>query len=114
MKDDKINIAYIADCIRRIQTYTQDGQITFVQTQMIQDAVIRNFQVMGEATKNLSDEFKFTYSDVPWRKIAGFRDVLSHNYVSLDLKVVWEIIQDELPALRLKIEAIAQNLEGEV
>jgi uncharacterized protein with HEPN domain len=114
MKDDRINIAYIADCIRRIQVYTRDGQAAFVRTQMIQDAVIRNFQVIGEATKNLSDEFKLTYSDVPWRKIAGFRDVISHNYISLDLEVVWKIVQDELPNLRPKIEAIAQNLEGDV
>jgi uncharacterized protein with HEPN domain len=112
MKNDKININSIADCICQIQNYTQEGQTSFTQTRMIQDAVIRDFQVMGEATKNLSTEFKSAYSDMPWRKIAGFRDVLRHSYISLDLAFVWEVIETDLPELKPKIEAIVQELGG--
>lgn len=110
MRDDRLNMTYITDCISQIQTYTRDGKSTFVQTRMIQDAVIRNFEVLGEATKNLSDNLKLAYPDVPWRKMAGFRDVLIHNYINVDLELVWEIIQVDLADLKPKIEAIVQTL----
>jgi len=111
MKDDRLNIAYIAECIRKIQLYTQEGNSTFWQNSLIQDGVVRNFEVIGEATKNLSAEIKSVYPNVPWRKMAGLRDVLSHNYVGIDLSVVWDVIERDLPDLKQQIEAISQDLE---
>lgn len=110
MKDDKLYIIHISECIQRIETYTQDGKDVFMQTQMVQDAVIRNFEILGEATKRISAEFRLIYPDVPWRNMAGFRDVLIHNYISVDLDVIWEIIQADLPDLSNKIKAILQEL----
>ncbi len=110
MKDDRLNIAYIAECIRKIQLYTHEGKSTFRQNSLIQDGVIRNFEVIGEATKNLSEEIKSVHPNVPWRKMAGLRDVLSHNYVGIDLSVVWDVIERDLSDLKQQIEAISQDL----
>jgi uncharacterized protein with HEPN domain len=110
MTDDRLNIAYIAECIRKIQLYTQSGKSAFWQDSLIQDGVVRNFEVIGEATKNLSIQIKSTYPDIPWRKMAGLRDVLSHNYIGIDLKIVWDIVEQDLPDLKQKIDAIAQDL----
>jgi uncharacterized protein with HEPN domain len=110
MKDDTLNITCIAESIARIESYTSEGREVFSQTPMIQDAVVRNFQVMGEATKNLSSDLRTTYADVPWRKIAGFRDVLVQDYLRIGLDIVWDIIQDELPPLKPRIAQILQEL----
>ena len=92
MIDDSLNIACIAECIARIESYTSNGREAFDQNSMIQDAVIRNFQGIGDATKNLSEQLRARYLDVPWRNLAGFRDVLVHDYLRIDLDIVWDII----------------------
>jgi uncharacterized protein with HEPN domain len=67
---------------------------------MAQDAVIRNFEVIGEATKRLSDAIRNRRPDIPWREIAGFRDVLIHDYMGVNLRRVWLVVEQHLPALR--------------
>jgi len=111
MKDDQFNLAYIAECIDRVQRYTEEGQAAFMQSSLIQDAVVRNLSVIGEATKNLSDSLRSTYPEVPWRKIAGLRDVLIHNYITVNLELIWSIVEQDLPDLDQKIMVIQQNLE---
>lgn len=113
MKDDRLNITFITEHINRIQTYTQGGKSIFMQSTLIQDAVIRNFEVVGEATKNLSDDLKLKYPNLPWRKVAGFRDVLIHGYINIDLDTIWDIIEQELPNLKAGVERIRQVLEDE-
>ena len=80
MKHDKLYIAHILECIHRIESYTHNGRDTFLNTPMAQDAAIRNFEVIGEAAKRVSSELKQAHPDVPWRRIAAFRDVLIHDY----------------------------------
>ncbi|GBE91213.1 DUF86 domain-containing protein [Nostoc cycadae] len=100
MRDDRLYLSNVLECIQRIESYTQDGKETFLQTTIIQDAVIRNFEIIGEATKRLSPEIRAAYSDVPWQQIAGFRDVLIHDYLKVNLNRVWGVIEQVYPNLR--------------
>ncbi len=71
MKDDRLYLSNIAECIERIESYTSSGKEAFMQTRMIQDAVMRNFEVIGEATKRLSPELREAHPDIQWQQIAG-------------------------------------------
>jgi uncharacterized protein with HEPN domain len=74
-----------------------------------QDAVIRQLEVIGEATKNLSPDLRSRHSDIPWRRIAGLRDVLIHDYMGVRLAAVWEVTQTDLPVLKKQIRNILQE-----
>ena len=76
------------------------------------DAVIRNFQVIGEAIKNLPAELRMRYPDTDWKKIAGFRDVLSHVYFGIKLTILWDNATNELPTLKKEIRHILKHEES--
>ena len=109
MKDERLYLSNIQECIERIEEYTKGGKEEFMQTKMIQDAVIRNFEIIGEATKRLSPELRSQYSDVPWQQMAGLRDVLIHDYLKVNLNLVWQIIEQNLSNLKRQVTAILQN-----
>jgi uncharacterized protein with HEPN domain len=109
MKDARLYLSNIQECIERIEEYTKGGKEEFMQTKMIQDAVIRNFEIIGEATKRLSPELRSKYSDVPWQQMAGLRDVLIHDYLKVNLNLVWQIIEQNLSDLKTQVTAILQN-----
>jgi uncharacterized protein with HEPN domain len=106
MKGDRLYLENIAQCIERIESYTSSGYRAFMETPMIQDAVIRNFEVMGEATKRLSPEVREAFPQVPWQQIAGFRDVLIHDYLKINVGRVWGVVEENLPALKVAIGEI--------
>ena len=90
----------ILEAIRRIGDYSR-GMVydQFVDDTRTQDAVIRNLEIIGEAAKKIPDDVKAQLKQIPWRRIAGTRDRLIHDYFGVNLEIVWIIIQDELPAL---------------
>ena len=106
MKDDTVYLRHIRECIRRIRENTVDGREQFLATHMIQDAVLRNLQTLGESTQRLSDALKAKRPKVEWRRIAAFRNVLVHNYLGIDLEQVWKIVDQDLPELERVIAAL--------
>jgi uncharacterized protein with HEPN domain len=106
VKDDRVYLAHIQEAIRRVESYSADGRQAFMTNPMAQDAIIRNFEIIGEAAKRLSDAAKRQQPHIPWRDVAGFRDVLIHDYMGVDLQEVWNIIEHRLPELRDAIAAL--------
>ena len=104
MKDDFSLLSHILDSIKRIEKYVEVGEKAFLVDTMVQDAVIRNFEVIGEAVKNLSDGLRDRSPTVPWKQISGMRDFLIHVYFGVKLETVWETVQDH-PELRRVVEA---------
>ena len=109
---DKRHLADIEEAIKRILDYTVDLEYTtFLERPMVQDAVLRNFQVIGEATKRLSDTLRSSYPDVPWRNIAGMRDKIVHDYIEIEYQTVWDVIKQDLPQVLNHIEHILSEVE---
>ena len=100
MKDDQVYLEHILEAINKILSYGSGGREEFARNPMAQDAIIRNFEIIGEAAKRLSETSKARQPDIPWRDVAGFRDVLIHDYMGVDLDEVWNVIKSHLPALR--------------
>ena len=90
----------------RIERYTSAEEAAFLEDEMVQDAVLRNLQTLAEATQRLSEEAKAARPEIPWRSIAGFRNVLVHNYLGLDLDHVWPVVESDLPPLRTAVNAL--------
>jgi len=104
MKKDSVYLRHILDAIEKIESYTSVGKDIFMTTAHWQDAAIRNLEIIGEAAKRLSDDFKNQHKDIPWRNVAGLRDVLIHDYMGVDLGNVWNVIQVHLPDLKKVVQ----------
>lgn len=104
MKEDRPYLEHILAAIRKIRLYTADGREAFMQDVKTQDAVLRNFEIIGEATKRLRDETKAHRPDVQWRDVAGLRDALIHNYMGVNLKRIWRVVDENLPHLQQAVE----------
>jgi uncharacterized protein with HEPN domain len=110
MKDDRLYLIHIWECIQRIDSYAAEGKSAFAASNMMQDAIIRNFEIIGEATKHLSPELRQSHPEIQWRGLAGFRDVLVHNYMGVDLDEIWNIIENELPQINSSLKAVLVEL----
>ncbi|MDO8517294.1 MAG: DUF86 domain-containing protein [Nanoarchaeota archaeon] len=110
MKDNLIYIKHILESIKNIEEFTKGiNKEKFSNDNLRQNAVIRQLEIIGEASKNLSEEFKNKYKFVEWKLIAGFRDKLIHHYFGVELERVWNVIEKDLPDLKKKIEKIKLN-----
>ena len=107
MKDDLAFIEHILLCIDKIQEYTKNLTTQdFNSNELIQDAVIRNIEIIGEATKKISKDLKSQYQEIPWKEMSGMRDKLIHDYFGVDVDVVWKTVNEDIPYLKSLIENI--------
>ncbi len=106
MKDDKLYLIHMSECIARIEEYVREGKDAFMSSSLVQDAVIQNLQTMAESIKRISEDLKAQRPEVDWREISGFRNVLVHDNLNVDLLRVWLIVERNIPDLKKKIDAI--------
>lgn len=111
MKDPRVYLAQILESIGRITSYTARGRQAFFVDSLIQDAVIRNFEVIGEAAKRVPEEYRQIHQEIPWRSLAAFRDVLIHQYEGVSLPEVWRVVETELQGLKVAIATILPPLD---
>ena len=103
-------LAHVLDCMVRILEYTNGERARFDASRMVQDAVIRNLQTVAESSQRLSSEIKGTEPKIPWRELAGFRNVIVHGYLGVDLGAVWLVVEQDLPALTDAVNRMAARL----
>jgi uncharacterized protein with HEPN domain len=100
-KADRIYLEHILECIALIQNYTCSGKVEFMASALVQDAVLRRLQTMAESTQRISEDLKAKAPEVDWRALAGFRNVLVHDYLGgIDLEQVWSAVERYLPELK--------------
>jgi uncharacterized protein with HEPN domain len=106
MNKDRLYLESILECLDRIAEYTSEGEAAFLDSHLVQDGVVRNLISIGEATKNLSADLRAANPQIPWRQIAGLRDVLIHDYLKVNLARVWRTVAADLPPLRATVQQL--------
>ena len=109
-KDIRVYIEDILECIEKIEKYTKIDEDDFHENTQAQDAVLRRLEIIGEAVKNIPQDFKDKHPEIPWRKIAGMRDVIIHEYSGVNLERVWKVAKEDLVGLKEMIMNISKNL----
>lgn len=106
MKDDRVYLISILESIESIEEYTKSGKESFMKDKMIVDAVIRNLEIIGEASKKISPSLKKGHAEIPWKDMAGLRDVLIHDYLGVDKRKVWNVVENDLSSLKSSIKSL--------
>ncbi len=110
-KDTKVFLEHIFECIELIELYIADQTFeSFKNSIQLQDSLIRRLEIIGEAIKNLPDNFKKKFPEVAWKNIAGMRDILIHKYFGVDLDLTWRVLTNEIPKLKKQIHSILKEL----
>jgi uncharacterized protein with HEPN domain len=107
LRDHRAYINDILEGIRKIERYTDNlsGE-RFSEDELVQDGVIRNLEIIGEAIKKIPDNIKNQHPDIEWKKIAGLRDILTHAYFGIDLEIIWDIVKNKIPDLKRKMNEL--------
>ena len=109
---DRIRLKHILDAIDEISSYLITADLpAFLENSMMRFACIKQMEIIGEASNHLSSELKSKFSDVEWAQIVGMRNVFTHEYFGIDFSIVWEIIKNDIPELREKIETISKSIQ---
>jgi uncharacterized protein with HEPN domain len=110
-KEPKIFLEHILNSIEEIYNHIGEmGKDEFFEDVKTQDSVIRRMQIIGEAVKNIPDKFRINYPDIPWKDMAGLRDVLVHEYFDVDLEEIWALLSNDLKDLKVKINQALNNI----
>ena len=108
-KDDTVYLRHILDAIELIKEYTEEmSENEFLSNSMAHDAVVRQIEIIGEAARNISDNFRVLHPNLPWGKMIGIRNKIIHEYFNVNFAIVWDTIQDDLPSLQKAIKSVLE------
>ena len=106
-KDATVYLRHIVDAIERLNGYLEGvDRKGFLGNDLLQAAVIREMEIIGEATKQVGEDFRNAHTDIPWKKMAGMRDKLIHDYLGVDIEAVWDTVVKDLPGLKKRLKGI--------
>lgn len=110
-RDSRAYIDDILEAIRKIEKYTEGITYSeFATNELVQDGVVRNLEIMGEAVKSIPEEVKSKASGVEWKRIAGMRDILIHGYFGIDLEIVWDVVRNKVPDFKKRMMEIISKM----
>jgi uncharacterized protein with HEPN domain len=112
VKDDRVYLRHILECPDAIASYAAEGRASFLADRKTQKATLRELQELAESTQRLSSELTSRHPEVPWAAIAGFRNVLVHDYLGLSLPRIWDVVERDLPAFRAAVMGMLEELAG--
>ena len=112
MKDDRFYLQFILQVIGRIEKIVSVGEKQFLNSELHQDAVLRNLHTMTETTQRLSDSLKDGYATIEWTTLSAFRNVIVHDYLGIDIKLIWRTISNDIPQFKRQIEEILKELDS--
>ncbi|MBT0962638.1 HepT-like ribonuclease domain-containing protein [Denitromonas iodatirespirans] len=107
---DKVYLQHMLECIARIAEYAGGDEQRFRESRLIQDAVVRNLQTLAESSQRLSEPIKAGEPQIPWRAISGFRNILVHDYLGIDVSAIWQVVAVELAPLQAALVRMADTL----
>jgi uncharacterized protein with HEPN domain len=111
-KDPIVFLGHILESIDLIESYSEDvDEIEFMRSTPLQDMLVRRIEIIGEAVKNLPEDLKREHPEIPWRDIAGLRDIIVHQYFGLDLELIWDVVKRDIPELKPRLKRIQEELE---
>jgi uncharacterized protein with HEPN domain len=110
VKSDETYLRHILEMIGRIESATAGGKEAFLASRLHQDAVLRNLHTVTETTQRLSSGLKMSYSEVEWATLAAFRNVLVHDYLGIDIELVWVVVSQDIPEFKSKVLKILEDI----
>ena len=109
---DEIRLKHILDAIEEIESYLSEASFpNFIENSMMRFACIKQMEIIGEASNHISDKLKSKFTEIAWAQIVGMRNVFAHEYSGIDSGLVWEIIENDIPELKEKIEQILESIK---
>jgi len=110
MKDDWVYVQHILDAIAQIERYVKNLTYKkFMRARLVQDGVIRQITIIGEASRQTAPDFQSAHPEIPWADVIGMRNILVHDYLGVNLNDVWEVTQEDLPKLKKQLKQILRD-----
>lgn len=112
MSEDLLYLEHIRSCIERLEEYTAGGEEAFLRSQLAQDAVLRNLQVLAQSAQQLSEDARLRQPGIPWGRIRGLRNLLVHQYLDVRMERIWAIVAVDIPQLKAAVEGLLRDISG--
>jgi uncharacterized protein with HEPN domain len=112
LNSDRLYLEHILECISRVEAYTTGGKDQFLSDTLVQDGVLRNLQILAESVLRVSEALQAESPEIPWRQIRGFRNLVVHEYLRIDLEVIWQVVELDLPQLKRGITGLLESSSG--
>jgi uncharacterized protein with HEPN domain len=106
MRDDRERLLDILEAIERTEKYAERGRSAFEREELVQVWILHHLQIIGEAARSLDDSIMAESPEIPWKQIIGMRNILVHHYFEIDTQIVWSVVENDLPVLKQKIQAL--------